>query len=110
MTDLNFTCNVLTGIKGSFEDYDGCMRWLTIMKKYIDNAYKQAYWQGAYDYVCFICGVTYTVKEEYKLPELTYTPGYFMGATKEQREHAFNNAMSNWLAYNIITEGCNSVC
>lgn len=110
MTDLNFTSNVLTGIKESFEDFEGSMRWLNIMSEHIDNDYKRAFWQGASDYVHFICGVPYKFREDLKLPELTYTPGYYMGATQEQREYAYSNAMSNWLAYNIITEGCNSVC
>lgn len=111
MTDLNFTINTLVLIKEHFEDFDKSMYWLNRMKEYADNDYRRAFWQGGYDYVCFICGRPYTVKEELKLPELTYTPGYKMsGATKEQLDYAWAHAMHNWLAYNIITEGCNSVC
>lgn len=111
MTDLNFTINILVLVKEHFEEFDKSMYWLDKMKQYIDSPYRRAFWQGAYDYVCFVCGHPYTVKKELRLPEMTYTPGYAMsGATPEQLDHAWAHAMPTWYAYNIVTEGCNSVC
>lgn len=81
------------------------------------NDFERAFKEGGLYYSAFWWGRLdeYTFKPELKLPEPTYMPGVKYAALyhklgegifKRQRELA----IYEWLAYNVITEGCNSVC
>lgn len=109
-SDDYFTANCLIACKENFEDFEGMIRSLNRLKPDIDNAYKRAFWQGAYDYACFVCGKPCEVKTELKLDRLTWSPSAERKCNKKQLEDIWAHCMPTWLEYNIVTGGCNTVC
>lgn len=111
---LNFCRNILIIIRAEVT-YERTV--YLINKKEPTNAFERAFKEGGLYYAAFWWDRLdeYTFKPELKLPEPTYMPGvieYAPYAKKgidvllQQRQLA----IPEWLKYNIITEGCNSVC
>lgn len=109
--DYVFTNNCLTVIKLCFLDYDKTMEQLNKLKPEATNDLRKAFWQGGHDYVCRLCEIPYTVDETLILPDLVYDPGmYFSSAREEDFQYTFDNAIKQWLNYNIATLGCLQNC
>lgn len=109
---LNFCRNILGIIRSEYY-YERAVS--LINDKVPSNEFESAFKEGALYYCAFWWDrlSEYTFKPELKLKELTYMPGLAESAKyfdydifEEQRELA----IPQWLEYNIVTEGCNSVC
>lgn len=108
MKDSTFSRNCLIICKSYFFEYDDGMRFLNELEQYVDNAWKRAFLEGAKDYLAFVNDIDYVPRDRYILNSYTFCPDYILSVP--ERLHIYRNSMPTWLYYNVVTEGCNSVC
>ena len=108
MKDSTFSRNCLIICKSYFFENDDCMRFLNELEQYVDNAWKRAFLEGAKDYLAFVNDIDYVPRDRYILNSYTFCPDYILSVP--ERLHIYRNSMPTWLYYNVVTEGCNSVC
>lgn len=110
MSDEIFRINCLVLIKEHFLDYARTCYWLNTMVQYVDNEFKDAFLQGAYDYVSYVNEVKFEPVPEKKLKESWYPPSLKAFGTEQDFRRMHEDALPQWIYYNIYTRGCLEVC
>lgn len=106
MTDADFELNLLNICKCYSSNLVEGMNWINKYEMYIDNDFKRAFFEGARDYLQVLNGfISFKIREEYRLPEVTYNPGYEPYITNARKAELLKAAVPTWLAYNVVTEG-----